>query len=217
MSHFTVAVFTDENSTVDELLAPYDEKIRFPHYISKEEIISRVRQEIQKYKDTFYANYLSDKEKYISECENDAHIKYITVEFPKELEWSDEECYKEGIKYESSEDIQADGSVFSNYNPNSKWDWYSIGGRWEESIITKDGDRCDSAQVSSIDFEQMKDFCTYSVITPNGAWYSPGKMGWWGISSETEEEYEMWRKNFKEKFLDTANPKWTLTLVDCHI
>ena len=26
--------------------------------------------------------------------------------------------------------IKQNGDLLSTYNPNSKWDWYTIGGRW---------------------------------------------------------------------------------------
>lgn len=29
------------------------------------------------------------------------------------------------------------GNLLSTYNPNSKWDWYSIGGRWRNVLLTK--------------------------------------------------------------------------------
>ncbi len=61
------------------------------------------------------------------------------------------------------------------------------------------------------------EFGTYAVITPDGKWHSKGDMGWWGCSSETEEEAKKWNKSFKDMFLNTADPEWTLTVVDCHI
>ena len=52
---------------------------------------------------------------------------------------------------------------------------------------------------------------------PDGKWISPGEMGWFGASSETEEEACEWDLYYRERFIDTANPEWTLTIVDCHI
>lgn len=95
MSHYLVAVFTDGNKTVDELLAPYNESMAVPHYTSKEELIRKERERIEYY-------------------------KYVVDEFPKELEWSDEECYKNAVRFESPENICDDGSVFGLYNPNGK-------------------------------------------------------------------------------------------------
>lgn len=60
-------------------------------------------------------------------------------------------------------------------------------------------------------------FSTYAVLTPDGKWYEPGKMGWWGISNATPEQETEFEKNYEEKFIKTANPEWELTIVDCHI
>lgn len=41
-------------------------------------------------------------------------------------------------------------------NPNKKWDWYSLGGRWSDSLLLKDGTHTDSALKKDIDFEGMR-------------------------------------------------------------
>lgn len=41
-------------------------------------------------------------------------------------------------------------------NPNKKWDWWVIGGRWGGLLKTKTGDRVDSAIVSEVDWEAMR-------------------------------------------------------------
>ena len=61
------------------------------------------------------------------------------------------------------------------------------------------------------------EFSTYAVITPDGVWHEKGKMGWFGMNSATPEQEREFELSYKEKFLDTANPEWTLAIVDCHI
>lgn len=218
MSHFTVAVFTEQNGkSIEELLAPYDEGLEVPHYTSKKELISRERKCFEQYRDTTYALYLKNPAEYIRNTRMPEHIKYISEEFPKRFDWGDEEFYQEAIKYEEPENIREDGALFSSYNPNSKWDWYDIGGRWGNLLLLKNGDTANSAKVKDIDFDKMEDFRTYAVLTPNGQWHAPGSMGWWGMSSETNDEYEEWKEKFAEKFIKNANPEWELSIVDCHI
>lgn len=65
--------------------------------------------------------------------------------------------------------------------------------------------------------ENFTKFSTYAVLTPDGEWYEPGKMGWWGISNATPEQETEFEKSYEEKFIKTANPEWKLTIVDCHI
>ena len=42
-------------------------------------------------------------------------------------------------------------------NPNAKWDWYTIGGRWSNSIIRKNGYKCDYAKLKDIDWDKMRE------------------------------------------------------------
>lgn len=37
-------------------------------------------------------------------------------------------------------------------NPNAKWDWYVIGGRWKDLLKTKDGTHCSHGLLSDMDF-----------------------------------------------------------------
>lgn len=211
MSHFTVAVFckTKSKDHLEKLLAPFDEGISVPHYISKQELIDVEKKHIEAYRDNRYAEYLKDPQKYIAACTNEGHIKYISEEFPKKLLWTDEQLYQEAIKYEEPENIMGDGSVYSEYNPNSKWDWYEIGGRWHNALIEND--------VCRVGDLKDKSFVTYAVVTPDGKWHAPGEMGWFGMSSETDGEKSEWDKTYKKRFIDTADPSWYVFIVDCHI
>lgn len=37
-------------------------------------------------------------------------------------------------------------------NPNAKWDWYVIGGRWSNNVLLKNDGRCDFAKLKDINF-----------------------------------------------------------------
>ena len=68
MSHFSVAVFTDENTTVEDLLEPFYEGREVEKYIAltKEDIIKRGKNRINYFK-KLYKEYMKDKRKYIKE------------------------------------------------------------------------------------------------------------------------------------------------------
>lgn len=146
MSHFAVLVI-GENA--EEQLAKYDENLELPMHLvaTREQIIAQQREQIESYKNGNYAEYLKDPEKYISECSNELHIKYISEEFPKKLNWTDEECYEDGISMyrESIEDgekwceIREDGSLWNTTNEDAKWDYYLLGGRYRGNLILKEG------------------------------------------------------------------------------
>lgn len=56
-----------------------------------------------------------------------------------------------------------------------------------------------------------------AVVTPDGEWHEPGAVGWFGAIEATCSELREWREHYKERFIDTADPEWVLTIVDCHI
>lgn len=67
---------------------------------------------------------------------------------------------KDEYKNHNIEDFVDDWFGYEKYNgkygywenPNAKWDWYQIGGRWNDSIKLKDGKVCNNAKISDIDF-----------------------------------------------------------------
>lgn len=65
--------------------------------------------------------------------------------------------------------------------------------------------------------EAKSRFSTWAVVTPDGVWHQKGNMGWFACSDESDDEAVAWEMNFKEKFVDTADPEWVAVLVDCHI
>lgn len=270
MSHYSVAVITKPyKETVEELLEPYDESISYPPYIeyTKEEAIEKVRKELEEYKNSVYAEYLNDPIKYKQNHNHKEHIAYLEKEFPKRLLWTDEECYQYIRKHYDDDKIDQNGNLMSTYNPNSKWDWYEEGGRWNNFIKLKSGGYANTAKIGDIDFSldtkvydealrfweviideeplkagEKKPFClykkeyyterysdkydyarscaewrTYAVLTPDGIWHEPGAMGWFGCSSASAEDDTKWEREFKETFIDTADPEWSITIIDCHI
>ena len=216
MSHFTVYVFTKEDGRdVEQLLAPYDESITYPPYIAltKEQAIAKTRKEIEDYKNGLYAEYLADPVAYEEKCSNEGHLEYIKNEFPKRLNWTDKECYEEQKKFYEEDMIDEDGNLLSIYNPHSKWDWYTIGGRWAGGLVTKEGRETDSDYVSEIDWN--KTGIPFAFITPNGIWHERGEMGWWAIVTNAKEQ-DSWEEEFK-KAIEKLDNDVLVTLVDCHI
>lgn len=115
-------------------------------------------------------------------------------------------------------------AVYSTYNPDSKWDWYTVGGRWSNSIKTKDGEFVDMCKFGEIDFEpypedayvdgtdwlgnpckELKDGLEWHYDNKNnfpfcividGVWCEKGEMGWWACVSN-EKDPEDWHEEVK--------------------
>lgn len=49
----------------------------------------------------------------------------------------------------------ANGNYGNKTNPNARWDWWVIGGRWSNTLLRKDGFRADTASTSDVDWGAM--------------------------------------------------------------
>lgn len=207
MSHFLTLVIGDEP---EKQLAKYDENLELPMhlYMTKEQLINEKRKEIEEYKKNYYDVFLQDKDAYLANCCKE-HADYIENEFPKHLNWTDEQMYEDAVKYyrmdidEGSENIEIheDGSVWRTYNNDAKWDWYQMGGRYAGRLQLKD-------------ISNVEEISVFAVVK-DGKWYERGKMGWFAVVSD-EKDKDAWNEEVKQ-LLASLPPDTLLTMYDCHI
>lgn len=137
MSHYTVAVITKDGD-YESVLAPYDEELRVEPYIekTKAEIIVEMKNfvKINKGAEWLKENNLLDKNGNLDE---EALYQY----------------YRKDEEETGYVEFDEEGNQLTTYNPDSKWDWYQVGGRWDGAIMhLKDGTFVNHAQVKDIDF-----------------------------------------------------------------
>lgn len=121
MSHFTVLVrfegdIAKAEERIAELLAPYDENLEvapYKHYMSKESVEGALKHYGKK-------GLLSPSGVPLPDSE-------LTAEEIKDWDGGDGGKDKKGYFY------------YTKFNKRAKWDWYSIGGRWQGMFLTKDG------------------------------------------------------------------------------
>ncbi len=79
----------------------------------------------------------------------------------------------------------------TTYNPNSKWDWYVVGGRWSDVIPGLH--RCLAEEVA-------KHFPEYTpaILVDAKGWHATQQYGWWGFSESTTEDPEIITKKLLE-------------------
>lgn len=148
MSHFTVTVVTDNgtNEEIEKALRPFHE---FEctgvddQYVQDvditEEVIKEWKERNEKYEDeqVTLKEYLRDWYSY----------KLVNVNLEPDLE----EDHKYG--YALLDENEKVAKVIDRTNPDAKWDWYEVGGRWKGQLLTKGGIRVDSCKKSMIDVE----------------------------------------------------------------
>lgn len=186
MSHFTVAVIHKPWQDAGELLAPYDEGIQMEPYIS------RTKEDM-----------IRDGKKRAQRCKEDVGKGYRSYMTPYLTAKTDEDFYNAERDEEFCE-YDDDGNELSTYNPNSKWDWYSIGGRWGGTLKVRPTEEngladhlyeeddefvyVDSAPIKDVDF------------TPDKEEYDKA-YNWWVEHIDSDKEWDSFIK--KEYYTDT--------------
>lgn len=129
MSHYTVAVITKDGNYEREL-ERFDEGIEVEPYIrnTKQDCIEsqrnwNLKQRKRKLEEE-NKNALPDLGKQTSTA-------VVTTE-------SDEELYKQYVEeWGGGRTFDEAGNELSTYNPDSKWDWWTLGGRWSGLLKLK--------------------------------------------------------------------------------
>lgn len=104
----------------------------------------------------------------------------------------------------------------STYNPNSKWDWFQVGGRWAGHLDGKDGQQHDVLQFKDIGGEVEPTFAIVHETEDEVVWDERGEMGWFGVVFDEKKE-EDWGVTFRDRLYRFGNDDAWLVIVDAHI
>jgi hypothetical protein len=112
----------------------------------------------------------------------------------------------------------------STYNPQSKWDWWVIGGRWNGKV--RSAPRNDETGFNfGSEYHQLPEnmlpvkelqtpLSCFALVTPDGVWHEQGEMGMFGMVANEKEE-EVWQREVAE--ILQKHQSDILVGVDCHI
>ncbi len=233
MSHFTVLVITSIKNNVEELiskesdllLAPYSENLEVDEYDKPCYCLgSKAREEVNRQSENKFGSWNDVRAKFqdkispkpdkewgeMTEEEistfQDAQNK-AWEEFTKDKREFDESAFESHSLKNTPDpeccDCHGKGTYRSTQNPDSKWDWYCVGGRWSGEC-----------HVDKQNIFPVKELVgqTFAVVTPDGKWYEKGEMGWWAVVSNEKKE---WPDIFK-KLIEPYNENYSV-LMDCHI
>lgn len=116
------------------------------------------------------------------------------------------------------------------YNPDGKWDWFEVGGRWYGRLEATKGEHGERAygmdrpdREGHYDIARVSDLTSvpevYSVLTPDGEWYDREEFR----EDLKDEEHpfgrfvpdEHWKDRFEERFIE-PHRDCVAYLVDYH-
>lgn len=128
MSHFSVAVITKGNPTITEL-----ENILFPYH---EYDLDMPYEYLQ------FHSYSKDE---------DVKKEYESADIPWKTKYKTYEEFLVEWYGARFDDVAQDYGYW--YNPNAKWDWWEVGGRWNNKLLIADGQtltRVNSARIKNL-------------------------------------------------------------------
>lgn len=241
MSHFAVLVLHEEDQSIRDLLAPYDENLEVEPYIkyTRTQAINKMREE--------YPNAckdMSEDEIFQEACEwygnmvdDDGDI-LSTYNPHSKWDW-----YQVGGRFNGAltiiptaragyGDIHHTNSAFVRHvkwvQPLDKEEREDIIKWWNVNVEGAEGEK-DKYFFYNPEYykKRYKDAetyiktqelpCYHAVVTPDGIWHEPSKMGWFACTDGDLADELEWDLHFKERFIDTAEFDWVATIVDCHI
>lgn len=207
MTHFTVAVIipADKLDSAAEFaewqMAPYCEHIEVAPYVcySVEEARADIERDIHRLKRIIER---SDPGYNLEQCRQSlAELKRTAPEAR----------YRERLKfYESFND---EGQPLSTCNPDSKWDWFVIGGRWDGWI---NGNETSGEQfadnLATTESAITRGKIPHAILTPDQVWHEHGQLGWWGILITENEDWDAKAKEILSRY-----PGHHVLILDAHI
>lgn len=207
MTHFTVGIIVPShklpiiNSYISDQMAPYDENEEVEPYVSYsiKEAQADLTRDIARFERIIQRQ---DADYNLEKCRE--HLDKLRVTTP-------EEKYRDYIEYHKHFD--EDGDPISTYNPDSKWDWYVIGGRWDGWINGRETNReAVSDNLATTEEVLERGRIPHAIITPDGEWHEAGQMGWWGIMLTENDDYQS-----EARLLLGQYPGHHIIILDAHI
>lgn len=241
MSHFAVLVLHEEDQSIEDLLAPYNEYLEVEPYVkyTRTQAINKMRKDCPSlYKDK------SEDEIFQNACDwfgctlDDDGNLLSTYNPHSKWDW-----WQVGGRFSGMLSIiptALDGyhgmeyvdSAFVRHikwvQPLDKEEREDIIKWWNVNIEGAEGEKDEyflyNPEYYKKRYKDVETYiktrelpCYHAVVTPDGIWHEPSKVGWWGCTNGDPSDELEWDLHFKERFIDTAEFDWVATIVDCHI
>ena len=233
MSHYRVAVIQTLTSPgVEELMLPYDENLDVEPYVCKprDEALAEARDNFEKACESIAAG-------------TDRPWDYWAKHARENGKPTDEELLDWFADWTDWE-RDAEGNFLSTYNPDSHYDYYceidaltleewandtsdetedELRRQWK--VLSTRGDKFYTKLYFQERYGDEDTFvrscmlpACWAVVTPDGAWHEPGRVGWFGSDDATAESQRDWALHFRERFIEPYDPdETTVAMLDCHI
>lgn len=216
MTHFTIGIIAPPNVQnierfIESQMEPYREHSNHEPYVCYS--VEKAKADIER--DILRLGRIIERQETgydLEKCRTS--LAYIRGTTP-------EQRYREYL--DRHDTFNAKGEPLSTYNPKSKWDWYSIGGRWDGWIthnkLSSERGRNVGAKREEVSNniatteEAIKcGFVPHAIITPEGEWLERGRLGWFALLITENEEWDD-----EAQFYFESHPGHFVVILDAHI
>lgn len=240
MSHFLTLVILPEgtgmdsvHTAVDNLMTRYDETRQVETYQRQCWCVGlKARKEVQaEVENTYPIEELRTTFAQLpnEECTQERWLAMVEPRVAMEKELFERHPLKD-MPSDKCANCDGVGAYFSETNPEGKWDWCVIGGRWDGWIFGPDQERAsrdakgfnfgdehhtvenNTRPVHDIPIDDPH-YVPFAVVTPDGEWHEAGTMNMWAIVTDAISPDE-WHKQVKDVLAQYPNN--LAVAVDCH-
>ncbi len=141
--------------------------------------------------------------------------KQTVLDYYKEGNDFEEVYSRHGEQWNRNRYVKDSAGVWwlsSVYNPDGMWDYHILGGRWEDSLVLKNGQTADCAQKGEIDWNKTSRSCF--VFVRGNEWHAQGEVLCFGCSID-EYSDEEWGEIVWE-MLDELADDTLISVYDLH-
>jgi len=243
MSHFVVGVMVPKDTLIEDVegwvscqLDPYNEDTEVPEYEAPchcigfkalvdstekaKELLGDRKTRVNKFKKTPEA---------IQERENWEKLNELWTTFDAPFDETLLKLKESHPMYnkpdEACDDCGGTGICLIVENPKGKWDWFEIGGRWNEGfnpVVYQEDINYNDVWKNTVELATIveiskrdKEFPLFSIVDPEGNWIERGEAGWWGMVNN-EKNGDEW-KLIAEELCITHQNEHNIVIVDFHV
>lgn len=232
MSHFTIGVILPKSitPTMPEAIDSYIQAAMYPFNEGLE---------VQPYDHTCDCDVWAAKSRAADYADKVVGIGWregerrYNLEDPQRAEWWETKDsyladHPENRKHDPAcDECHGTGVYKATYNPNSKWDGWVIGGRWDGTLTGNEQSSdngfnfADKHHTIANNHALLSDLLKradppvlFGYVTPVGEWIERGSMGWWGIVTD-EADRDKWKESALKVMQHYADHY--IVNLDCHI
>ena len=222
MPQYTLAIIHKEGQAIDDILHPYDAKLKVKPCVSctQKEILDfahktwpqkKFRSEYDRWKFAAGGSEVDSEGNIISRCNPQAKWK--------KWRFCDDFLRVEKNRCSSAKICDID------FSPDKRA--YARAVRFWKRVVEHKGRRRNAPLEDFYYYDMFGDrrnfakqqamFSTQAVITPDGEWHECSEIAWYGVADPTKEQRESWVQGYYQKFIAGTDPGMLLTVTSCEI